>query len=250
MDGFRIRGTPGGGVEAPDLVQRPWMPPGVAQGGLQVLDRLLHTSGHEVADAAKPAEVKALRVGLQRVAGQRDRLVQLARGEQVGDETVTRIDGQRIELHGAPQQRRALVHPVADGVAQQRVTVVVIGLNEVGVELDGELELALGGGPVPVVLHVDAAQRAVRLGELVVELQSALRGRLGLGQRFTRRQRGHEAECAVDLGDPGMRRREVGIEPDRRIELVQRLEQGHAVAAAHVLPPLEVVLVGGDVVGR
>src|SRR5262245_38483023 len=92
-------------------------------------------------------------------------------------------------------------------------------------ERDGLLELLLGRLGVPIIEKVDIAERAMPLGQAVVEGERTEGGGFGFRERLLRRQVTVVAEQNVGIGHAGMRPRVLRILEQGQLEVMQTLVQ-------------------------
>ncbi len=189
---------------------------------------------------------------------------ELVGGKKVGmdlEDAVALIDGLIVVAHEVegPGERR--LDAGRDGVefggvlhggetffaaahAEEGVAIVLVGDGVVGVDGDGGLELALGAGPVPVVVGMDGEQGYVRFGERVIEGERFERGGLGAGISLSGRCEVVEALELIAAGAGGVGAGVAGIDEDGVVEQVDGFEEGSLGAAAGKELGLHVVAVG------
>src|SRR6266566_7021077 len=103
--------------------------------------------------------------------------------------------------------------------------VPVVGVVIIRVEIDGFLELVLGGCPLPVVMSVGVTKRGVRLGQGIIYLDGQIRIRLRLGERLARAQYPGlpGTECCVTIGQSSIGLGVIGVLFDGVVEGTDRL---------------------------
>src|SRR5205814_10541664 len=120
--------------------------------------------------------------------------------------------------------------------------------GKIRVERQAAQELALGSGPIPVVVKVYAAERDMGEGQSLVEFQSLHGCRFGFGSGFQRCQiRG--VHCGVSFGKAGIGKGIVRVELNRLLKLVERLFKLASPGPCQVVPAFKVSLMSSRVYG-
>ena len=167
----------------------------------------------------------------------------------VDDGEVARDDRRhRIERLREPHLFERLVEAAHRHEARHRVPVV---RRRVGrVELDGQLELALGALPVPVLRRLDVRERRVRLRGVAVEHHRRRGARRRLRPDMRRLAHAVVRQQAVRVGEAAVRQRELRVLDDRLLEEVERLVQAFVGALIQVIAPLQIEVARRQVLRR
>ena len=155
-----------------------------------------------------------------------------------------RLDAARIE---PPRLLHGLDRLVVAAHGAQELAEGAERFDRAGIEGDGMRQIGLGAVPIPVVLHLHAAERGPCLGQPLVEgdrplrMPAGHRHRLVDLQRPQHRRRRHEQ---VGRREPGMGHGIVGIEHQRLFEQGQGLHQRQPREGLEMGPRLELQEIG------
>lgn len=172
-----------------------------------------------------------------------DHAEELVGGDEVGiefEDAIALVNGLVVLAHKEVGPAERGLHAGRDGVeiggvlhggeavfaashAEEGEAVVLVGDGIVGIDGGGGVELAFGGGPVPVVVGVDGEEGDVGFGEGVIEGEGFEGGGLGARVRLIGRSEVIEALELIAAGEGGVGAGVVGVDEDGLVEEVDGL---------------------------
>src|SRR6266404_483571 len=118
--------------------------------------------------------------------------------------------------------------------------------GKIRAERETTQQLALGTGPIPIVVKMHAAERGMGERQGLVQFQSLHGCRFGFGSGFQRSQiRG--IHCHVSFGEPGIGKGIVRVELDGLLKITERLLTLASLGPRQIVAAFEISLVSSRV---